>query len=254
MKVAHWTSSSRFEGSFELYRLCFGNSQVCASERRPLFRRSWVRLQHVGYREPRPQRCAIAAVKFKQFLGQRLVQPLDYLAHNAFPYPGSAKSFAFEAEIGNFVERIDRTQLRAELETIDDLRWLAEPDVLRSQIAVPVHDALCSHALGEQFATLFKKQALRTINAPNQSASQLELWIEQNLVILGDVSLPVAQIQSRRKERASCRTVEPHHKARHAVNLCALDTTGCDGVVQQPHVVQPLHHDEPIDNGPRSSD
>ena len=254
MKVAHWTSSSRFERSFELYRLCFGKSQVCASEHRPLFRRSWVRLQHVRNREPGAERCTIAAVESEQFLGQRLVQPLDHLAHNAFTHPSGVKSIALEAEIGNFVERIDRTQPRAELETIDDLRRLAEPDVLWSQIAVPIHDALCSHALGEQFATLFKKQALRTINPPNQSAPQLELWIQQNLVILGNVSLPVAQMQRRGKERASCRTVEPHHKARHAINLCALDTTGCDGVVQQPHVVQPLHHDEPIDNGPRSSD
>jgi len=125
----------------------------------------------------------------------------------------------------------DRTQSRAELETIDDLRGLAEPDVLRSQIAVPIHNALCSHALGEQFATLFKKQALRTIDAPNQSAPQLELWIQQNLVILGNISLPVAQMQRSRKERASCGAVEPHHKARHAIDMCALDTTGCHGVV-----------------------
>ena len=69
-KVAHWTTSSRFEGSFELCRLGFGNSQVHAGERRPLFRRSRVRFQHVGDRKPCPECGAIAAVECEHFAGR----------------------------------------------------------------------------------------------------------------------------------------------------------------------------------------
>lgn len=199
-KAAHWTTCSCFEGSFELCRLRFGNAEVGASECRPLFRRSRVRFQHVGDREPRPECGAIAAVECEHFAGRGLVQSQGHLTCNAGSYPWSAKSLALEAEIGNFVERIDRTQPRAELETIDDLRGLAQPDVLRSQVAMPIHDTLCAHALGKQRASAFKKQTLRTVDAPNHSARQVEPWIKQDLVIDGHISLPLAQMQCRRKE------------------------------------------------------
>ena len=126
--------------------------------------------------------------------------------------------------------------------------------MLRSQIAVPVYDALCAHALRKQRASAFKKQTLRTVNAPNHSARQVEPWIEQDLVIDGHISLPLAQVQCRRKKWASRRSIEPHEKASDAVYFLPLDTTGRNGAVQQPCVVQPPHYDKPIDDCPHSSD
>jgi len=126
--------------------------------------------------------------------------------------------------------------------------------MLRSQVAVPVYNQLCTHALREQCASAFKKQTLRTINAPNQSARQVEPWIKQDLVIDGHISLPFAQMQCRRKEWASRRSIEPHEKARHRVKPRTFDTTRCDRAVEQPRLVQPLHYDKPIDNCPRPSD
>ena len=208
----------------------------------------------MGNREPRPKRGAIAAVECEYFAGQGLVQSQGHLACNAGSYPWSAKSLAFETEVGNFVEWIDRTQPRAELETIDDLRGLAQPDVLRSQIAMPVYDALCAHALRKQRASAFKKQTLRPVNARNHSARQVEPRIQQDLVIDSHISLPLAQVQRRRKKWASRRSIEPHEKASYAIYLHALDATGRDGAVEQPRVVQPFHYDKPIDDGPSSSD
>ena len=48
---------------------------------------------------------------------------------------------ALEIEIGNFIHRIDSPQPRVELDAVDDLNSVSEPDMFWPQVAVPIDNA-----------------------------------------------------------------------------------------------------------------
>ncbi|HXW22185.1 MAG TPA: hypothetical protein VEK14_04695 [Rhodomicrobium sp.] len=48
---------------------------------------------------------------------------------------------ALEIEIGNLIHRIDSPQTRVELDAVDDLNSVSEPDMFWPQVAVPIHNA-----------------------------------------------------------------------------------------------------------------
>ena len=54
---------------------------------------------------------------------------------------------ALEIEIGTLIQRIDSPQPRVELDAVDDLNIVSEPDMLRPQVAVPIDNASLLQAI-----------------------------------------------------------------------------------------------------------
>ena len=66
------------------------------------------------------------------------------------PEEGSAEQRAFQAKIGQFVERIDLAQFAVELQAIENRDRIVETNMLGPKIAVAVDDVLQTRALLEK--------------------------------------------------------------------------------------------------------
>jgi hypothetical protein len=100
----------------------------------------------MGNGQPRPQRRATASVELEQLVGNSIWQTVHDVSFDVFARPGGAEAIAFDAQERDLVERVDGPQARVEFETIDDQHWIAEPDVLRPQVAMPVDNAAATTA------------------------------------------------------------------------------------------------------------
>ncbi len=78
-------------------------------------------------RQTRAQHGIEAAVEMEQRLILKLRQSPKNPGAKASARPGCAQPFAFEIEKGDLSQRIERSEARVELQTIDDLKRLAEP-------------------------------------------------------------------------------------------------------------------------------
>ena len=81
--------------------------------------------------------------------------------------PCSTEPDTFQAQKCDLVEWIDRPQARIELEAIDDSDRLAEPNVLRAQVAVTVDDA--AGARGKRLSLMGEKPLLDSGNPPDKA-------------------------------------------------------------------------------------
>lgn len=61
----------------------------------------------MGNGEPRPQRCAVAAIEEEKLVGRSIMQRPHDAAPQVFARPGGAEPLAFHAKEGNLVDRID---------------------------------------------------------------------------------------------------------------------------------------------------
>ena len=71
---------------------------------------------------------------------------------------------AFDAEKGNFIERVDCPELRVEFKTVDDPDGMIDPDVLGAQVSMSVHDITAAGARREQLRLRQKEPALGAID------------------------------------------------------------------------------------------
>ena len=165
--------------------ICRGKPQIGAAKARPFFRRARIRLQQMGNGEPRPQHRAVATIEKKQFFGQAVAQAACHAAPDVFTGPGSAEPLAFKAQECNLIERIDGSQAGIELEAIDDLDGIAEPDVLRAKVAVSIDDTTMANAPSEDLVMRSKKATLDAIDLRHQPRGQTEAWVEQYAAIVG---------------------------------------------------------------------
>ena len=106
----------------------------------------------MGNGQARPQHRAMATIEEKQFFGQAVAQAACHAAPDVFTGPGSAEPLAFKAQECDLVERVDGSQAGIELQAIDDLDGIAEPDVLRAKVAVPIDDTPVANAPSEDLA------------------------------------------------------------------------------------------------------
>lgn len=92
----------------------------------------------------------MAAIKEEQFLGEAVAQPVADPPLQVAARRRRSEPFAFEAEERNFIKWIDSPQAWIELEAIDNSNRIAEPDVFRSQVAVPIDNLAAANSAGEQ--------------------------------------------------------------------------------------------------------
>lgn len=177
----------------------------------------------MGDRQARPQRRTMTAVKEKKRLIWTIPQRPCDAAPDVLADPGSAKPLAFKAQECNLVERIDGSQARIELQTIDDLDRIAKPDVLGAQVAVPVNDDTIANPLGKQPALKKKKAPLDAINPRYKSRRQAEMRVQQHPPIVQPALTPIAQMDRRRQKYRCCTAVELHEGSHEPVELPRFD-------------------------------
>src|SRR6266853_6425748 len=155
-------------------------------------------------RQARAQGRPVTPIKREKFLWQAVRQDEESMTLDVFPGPGTAEALAFDAEEGNLVKRIDGAQTAVEFETIDDFHRIAEPNVFRAQVAVPVHDLTVTDAVGDQDRSLGQKPALRPVDRSHQSGRQGETRVKQNASVVGKTAIPTVEVGlARNQDRAS---------------------------------------------------
>jgi len=190
-----------FKKPLKTQRIPCRDPQIVMSSLAPFLRRSRVRLQQVGDGKARAQRGAVAAIKEEQFrlgivMERACDAPTDIVSN-----PGGAEPLAFEAEVGDLIKRIDHPEVRIEFQAVDNLNPVGEPDVLRAQIAVSVHNAAVADPLDEAASALVQKAVLDTFDSSHQPCWQIEAPIEQEATIAGDVVMPFVQLCDRQANR-----------------------------------------------------
>jgi hypothetical protein len=134
--------------------------------------------------QTRSQCRAMTTIEEVQFLRQSITQAANYPATDILAYRGSTETFAFKAQECDLVDRIDRSQPGIELQAVNYSDWLAQPDMLRSQIAVPINDFAFANPLRKHSIPPRKKIALHTIHPPDETRRNIEARIQKHLVIV----------------------------------------------------------------------
>ena len=71
---------------------------------------------------------------------------------------------AFDAEKGNFIERVDCPEFRIEFEAVYNPDGIIDPDVLGAQVPVAIHDMMAANARREQLRLRQKEPALGVVD------------------------------------------------------------------------------------------
>ena len=121
-------------------------------------------------RKPRAQGRAMATIKREQLLDRPIAQHAFHPALEIIAYPGRSEPFAFKAEKSDLVERVDRPKPRVEFEAVDDSDLVIEPNMLGTQVAMPIDDPSAANSRGDEIAAPLKKPALRLINAMHEAS------------------------------------------------------------------------------------
>ena len=153
-----------------------------------------MRLQQMCDSEPGAQRGAVTAIKREKFVDGPVTQHMLHPAPQIVSSPGRSEPLAFEAEKGNFIERIDDTKARIEFEAVDDPDLVVEPNVLWPQIAMPIHDPAMTQACHDAIAAPLQKPALCQVNTMHDSARNSEPRVEQNALIVRKALGPIGKI------------------------------------------------------------
>src|SRR5712671_3933818 len=182
------------EQAVEATRVVRRQAQISAREPRPFFHRAGVGLEQMSDRQARAQGRPVTPIKREKFLWQAVRQDEARMTLDVFPGPGTAEALAFDAEEGNLVKRIDGAQTAVEFQTVDDSHRIAEPDVFRAQVAVPLHDVTVTDAIGDQDGSLGQKPPLRLVDLSHQSGRQGKTRVKQNTLVVGQAAIPAAEV------------------------------------------------------------
>ena len=119
----------------------------------------------------RAQRRCVTTVEEEQGVRRAVAQPAADGRAQLFDRR-AAKTAALKVEIGEFLQRVDATQVSIELQAVDHPNAVAEPDVLRAQVAVTLHDAARARTRGEQLPVLLQEPTLSPLDAAHRHRRQ----------------------------------------------------------------------------------
>ena len=145
-------------------------------------------------RKPCAQRRAMATIKREQLLDRPVTQHAFHPALEIITHPGRSEPLAFEAEKSDLIERIDHPKPQVEFEAVDDPDFVIEPNMLGTQVAMPLDDPPMANARGDEIAAPFKKPALRLIDATHKAGGNAETRVEQDAPIISEAALPVGEM------------------------------------------------------------
>ena len=204
--------------------------------------------------QARAQAGAVAAVEGEKLFRHVIAQGVDGAASDMVAGPAAAQALAFDAQVGDLVQRIDGAQSRVELQAIDDGDRVAEPNVLGPQVAVAVDDSALAHAVSDQPRAAAEKAALRAVDAPDQTGRQSEPRVEQHALVVGEAVVPIAQQSLARDENGAGPPVKRDQRRDHMVELRGGKLAGKNGMFECLAFVEPAHHHQPVDDLVRPAD
>jgi hypothetical protein len=180
---------SPFKGVVEPFSVRQGTPQIGEGLRPPLLGTSRVRDGKVSDRKTRAKHCSIASIEQVQLIGDVLVQSAhDRAADLAADV--RAEMPAFKVEVGQFLDRIDHPKLGVELQAVDNPDLLAEPNVLRTQIAMPVHDPPPPQTVKQNFIMSEEKGVQHSVDVADWARWKLELRLQQYSQVLLQARFP----------------------------------------------------------------
>ena len=154
----------------------------------------------MGDRQPRAQRRAMAAIEQEEIFGQTITQAGPNSAPDIFAGPAGAEALAFEAQECNLVVWVHGSQTWVELKTVDDPDRITKPDVLGTQITVPIDDATAINAFNKHVAVAIEKAALDEVDPPDQPCRKGKAVTEQDPPVIRQTATPIAEVKRRREQ------------------------------------------------------
>jgi hypothetical protein len=131
-----------------------------------------------------PQRCAMATIKGKKFIVIIITEQVRDALSQIFSRPSDTQSLALDAKKGNFVEGINHAQPCIEFQTINDADGLAEKNVFRPQIPMPVDDVPTPDTFGQHIVPFAEKTPLCALYMAHHASWKPKTWIKQNTAIV----------------------------------------------------------------------
>jgi hypothetical protein len=195
----------------------------------------------------------MTAVEGKQQLGAPVAQCRLNPTLKVVARPFGAQSLAFEAKVCDLIERIEHPEARIKLEAINDLHGIAEPNVLRPQIAVCVDDPAFPDQVDEQLCVTAQETALRVVDASHQSQGQPETAIKQELAVICEAGCPTGQVGDSGDEGWARVPIKPGQHIHYLVQLLNFEASRENQLIEHPRLVKSMHDDDPIDRLTRPS-
>jgi len=190
----------------------------------------------------------MTAVKNEKLLGFSVIERMRHVAAQILAGPGGAKPFAFDAQEGDFVERINHAQTRVEFQAVDNAHRIAQPDVFRAQVAMSVDDMPRPHPFGQEPGPLGQKPALDSVDVLHAAGGKPEARIAQNAAIEREAAPQFPDMRLRRDEGGTGPPIKLHEHRGQPIELPALQPALLDRAVEHLRFIQAIHHDQPIDD------
>ena len=138
--------------------------------------------------ETRAQRRAMAAIENEKLVGVSVVQRVHDAAAQIFAGPGGAKSFAFDAQERDFVERIDHPQ--PALNSRQSMMRTGSPRQICSGRRSPCPSTMrrVRTRSARSSARSGQKAALHGVDVAHAPGRKVKARVEQNAAIVGEAA------------------------------------------------------------------
>ena len=205
---------------------------------------------HVPGAEHRADQRAAAQIKPKQRLGHGVGADLAIQREDLGAELGSTQSRAFEHEKRNLLGRIEQAQLRGEFEAVDDLRLVAEQDVLGSEITMRIDDMPVRAASLDRRGVGGEESELPRDDVADGAGVDAELRREELVTIGLEPAFEVPSIIAAVPGRPGRARVKRGELDEQPAQLCGLDPAGDRERIEHVPARQAVHFDEPVDGLP----
>jgi hypothetical protein len=236
------------ETPIEANGIGFGNPQVASRQIRPFLRCARIRLHEVSDRKTRSQRRPMATIKQVELARDSVGEPARHLAPYVSTDPSSAEAFAFEIEESDLVERIHHPQTVVELQAIDNSHWVAKPDMLGPQVAMPVDNMAFAYPGGENVRLMREEAAQRLIDTPHKSRRQPQASVEQHATIVRQALPPMSQMPFRGNEDRNGSAVKLYKCIGELVELPSGNPPRNDRMLEHRSFIEAAHDHKPVNN------
>jgi len=179
----------------------------------------------------------MAAIKNKKLFRLAVVKCSSDAAAQIFAGPGGAQPFAFETQEGDLIEGINHPQAAVELQTIDDAHRIAEANMLRTQVAMPINDPAAPHALRQQRSALSQEPALHSVDVAHQSRWDLKAAVKKNTAVVRQAPPELRSMDGGGNEYRLGAAIELDQDRNEPIELPAVQTALTNDAIQHLSVV-----------------
>ena len=123
----------------------------------------------------RPHTSAIRFIESDENRRQSIARLLLVCSEQLRTDPLNSQKVALRGEERQFIRNVDPAEIGAEFDAVKNLYRIAKADMLRPQIAVPVHNVASSRSLFENRRLQSQKLKLKAVNAFDDAPRQMML-------------------------------------------------------------------------------